>query len=157
MSSRRQRGVTLVELIVAIVIVSVGLAGVLAALSRTTVASANPMVVKQMTAIAEGMMEEIQLRQFEVAAPTEAALNGCARNHFNDVRDYHGYAQPVCDMAGNALPLAAQMTVAVNAVAAAAGDSITAGNLPAADAIIIDVTVTSAGQSHVLRGWRTRY
>jgi MSHA pilin protein MshD len=157
MSNRHQRGVTLVELIVAIVIVSVGLAGVLAALSRTTVTSANPMVIKQMTAVAEGMMEEIQLRSFTVEAPIEAPLNACARNHFNDVLDYHGYAQPVCDMSGTPLPLAGEMTVAVNAVIAGAGAPITAGALPPADAIVIDVTVTSGGQSHVLRGWRTRY
>ena len=50
-----QRGVTLVELIVAVVIISVALAGVLAAFNASVRGSADPMVSKQMTSIAEAL------------------------------------------------------------------------------------------------------
>ena len=56
---RRQRGVTLIELIVFIVIVSVGLVGILSVLNLTTRSSADPLIRKQMLAIAEGLLDEV--------------------------------------------------------------------------------------------------
>jgi len=61
---RRGRGVTLVELIVFMVLVGVAMAGVFAAFNTMTAASADPQVRKQMVAIAESLMEEIELRPF---------------------------------------------------------------------------------------------
>ena len=58
------RGVTLVELIVFIVIVGVAMAGLFAAFNTITAASADPQVRKQVLAIAESLMEEVQLMPF---------------------------------------------------------------------------------------------
>jgi MSHA pilin protein MshD len=65
------RGVTLVELIVFIVIVGVAMAGVFAAFNTITAASADPQVRKQMLAIAESLMEEIQLMPFTFCDPDD--------------------------------------------------------------------------------------
>jgi len=66
----RCRGVTLVELILAIVVIGVGLAGVLAAFQVAVRGSADPMIQKQMVAIAEEMVEEISLRPFAATSNT---------------------------------------------------------------------------------------
>jgi len=70
--SRRQRGLTLIELIVFIVIVSVALAGVLTVLNVTTSRSADPMIRKQMLAVAEAMLEEVMSQPFTFCAPSDA-------------------------------------------------------------------------------------
>src|SRR5262245_66021056 len=80
---RNSRGVSLVELIVFVVVVSVGVAGVLLALNMSTRASADPLVQKQALAVAEAILEEVQLRPLTYCDPDDAnaatALNaaGC--------------------------------------------------------------------------------
>jgi MSHA pilin protein MshD len=62
---------TLIELIVFIVIVSVALAGVLTVLNVTTKSSADPMIRKQMLAIAEALLEEVQAQSFTWCDPND--------------------------------------------------------------------------------------
>jgi MSHA pilin protein MshD len=59
-----QAGISLIELIMFMVIISVGLAGILSVMTITTRASADPMLRKQAIAIAESLLEEIQLQPF---------------------------------------------------------------------------------------------
>jgi len=66
-----QSGVSLVELIVFIVIVSVAVAGVLTALNLATRASADPLVKKQALALAEALLEEIELMPFTYCDPND--------------------------------------------------------------------------------------
>ena len=89
MSIKRQAGISLVELILFIVIVSVGLAGILSVMNLTTRHSADPMVRKQALAAAESLMEEIALKNFSDPDGSEA---GETRPSFDDVDDYHGYS-----------------------------------------------------------------
>jgi MSHA pilin protein MshD len=56
-----QRGISLIELIMFIVIVSVALAGILLVMNVTARSSADPLIHKQALAIAESMLEEIEL------------------------------------------------------------------------------------------------
>jgi MSHA pilin protein MshD len=72
MSTRRprQRGVTLIELIVFIVIVSVAVVGVLQALRMSSANSADPLRRKQALMIAESLLEEVQLAKFTYCDPT---------------------------------------------------------------------------------------
>ena len=60
-TKRAQSGLTLIELIFFIVIVGGALAGVLSVLNVTTKSSADPLVRKTMLAIAQALMEEVQL------------------------------------------------------------------------------------------------
>lgn len=153
MSSRPQRGFTLVEMIIAMVIVSVGLAGVLAVLSRTGAQSADPMVTKQVTALAEGMMEEIMLKPVKGPGTAIPAGAGCMRTDFDEIRDYNGYDQPVCDITGN--PGVAGYRINVS-VANASGNAL-AETVPDTEAVRIKVTVTHGTTSHALVGWRYSY
>jgi MSHA pilin protein MshD len=68
---RAERGVSLVELIVFIVVVSTAVAVVLGALNMATRASADPMIQKQALAIAEALLEEVQLQPFTYCDPDD--------------------------------------------------------------------------------------
>lgn len=69
---RHGQGISMVELIMFIVIVSVGIAGILYVLNITTKHSADPQRRKQALAIAEALMEEIQGSRFTFCDPTDA-------------------------------------------------------------------------------------
>lgn len=66
-----QRGISLVELIMFIVIVGVALAGILLVLNVTTKGSADPLVHKQALAIAESLLEEVELMPFTFCDPDD--------------------------------------------------------------------------------------
>ncbi|MDL2353622.1 MAG: type II secretion system protein [Pseudomonadota bacterium] len=74
----RQRGVTLIELVLFIVIVSVAVAGVLAALRVGTASSADPLRRKQALMIAEGLLEEVQLAKYSFCDPTSDNADSAA-------------------------------------------------------------------------------
>lgn len=83
MSSSRQRGLSLVEVVVFIVVLGIGLAGMAVVYNQLTLASVDPVVRKQAVAIANSLMEEIQLRPFTFCDPddalvfTETSATGC--------------------------------------------------------------------------------
>lgn len=69
---RLERGVTLVELIIFIVIISSAVAGVLMTLQMGARSSADPMIQKQALAIAEALLEEVQLQPFTYCDPDDS-------------------------------------------------------------------------------------
>jgi MSHA pilin protein MshD len=68
---RTQSGISFIELVMFIVIVSVGVAGILSVMTITTRSSADPLVRKQAIAVAESLLEEIELRPFTICDPTD--------------------------------------------------------------------------------------
>lgn len=68
----RQRGISLIELIMFIVIISVALAGILLVMNTTNKSSADPLVTKQALAIAESLLEEVELQPFTYCEPDDA-------------------------------------------------------------------------------------
>lgn len=144
---RRVRGFTLVEMVLAIVVLGVGLAGVLLAYSTAVRGSADPLLHEQMLAVAETLMEEVLLKPY--AAAPNAAPAGCARDTYNDIGDYNGYSSvgQICAVDGTAIPALAGYSVNV-AVAAGALSGVGAARR-------ITVTVSRGGDSLVLTGWRT--
>jgi len=150
---------TLIELIVAIVIIGIGLAGVLVTFTTTVRHSADPMIRKQMSAIADEMMEEILLKPFAVTAPNPP-FAGCARLTYNDVRDYNGYASVnICDIDGNTVVSGYGVSVSVSPPAASpvSLSGVAAIAVPATDQLTIRVNVTHGSESYSLTGWRTCY
>lgn len=71
LAGARQRGVTLIELILFIMIVGVALGGILTVMNLTTRGSADPMRAKQALIIAEGVLEEVQQAKFSYCDPAD--------------------------------------------------------------------------------------
>lgn len=69
----KQRGISLIELIIFIVVVSVALAGILRVMNVTGKSSADPLIHKQSLAIAEALLEEIELMPFTFCDPDDPA------------------------------------------------------------------------------------
>jgi len=148
--SLHQRGLTLIELIVFIVVVGIGVIGILSVLIQTTMKSADPIVRKQAIAVAEAMLEEVLLKDF--ANPT-GGYTGGDRTRFDDVSDYNGFSQiGVTNVLGDAAPGLGTYTVVVTV----AGSADLSG-IGSADAKKITVTVTGSGETYILAGYRTKY
>jgi MSHA pilin protein MshD len=145
----RQRGFTLLEMVIAIVVLGVGLAGVLAAFATVGRGSADAAIAQQMLAIAEEMLEEVQLKPYTTAANT--ARIDCERVNFNDTLDYDGYATSgrICTIDGNTIPSLPGYSVQVSVQAASLGGVGAARR--------ISVTVSRGNDSITLVGWRTDY
>lgn len=75
LSAERQRGLSLIELVMAIMIISVSVAGVLMVFGNTVRNSADPMVRKQAVAIAESMLNEVLAQPFTFCDPQDPANN----------------------------------------------------------------------------------
>ena len=158
------RGATLVELVIAIAIIGIAVAGVLQVMTITTSHSADPMVREQAQLIAEAYMEEILLKPFidpntsRVCTPATVG-----RTNFNKVCDYNGVNDVGArNQFGTAIPALSSYTVAVTVTSAGAVlDSISNAAPPAAGVIRllrIDITVTGAGGTSIpLTGYRTDY
>lgn len=143
----RARGVTLVELIVAIVIIGVALAGVLMVFIRNTSASADPLVWHQATAIAEAYLEEALTKNFTVGP-------GNTRPTYDDVLDYNFTDVGARDQSGTAIAGLEGYTVQMLAAAEALN------GIPNTDAIRVTVTVTPQALVSavvIISGYRTNY
>lgn len=151
MRFRRERGVTLIELIVSIVVIAIAIGGVMGVLSQSVGRSADAMVMSQAVAIAEAYLEEITLRPF---ADPDGVDGEALRTDFDDVDDYNGLVDVGArDQFGNAPAALAGYTVAVTVTPTSALTSV-----PSADAERVDVTVTYPPNVVVaLSGYRTRY
>ena len=145
-SNTRQAGFTLVEMIIAIVIIGVGLAGLLTAFNTNARASGDPIVHKQMLAIAEESLEEILLKPFAIigSAPGNTLAScgsaAAARSTFDDIRDYAGYATTgICDIDGDAVAGLDSYNLAGTGASTA---SLSDGSTAVASGNTIKVTVT---------------
>ncbi len=94
------RGVTLVELVIALVITSIAVTGVLLAFTQTVASSADPMIDAQALAVAEAYMDEILAKP---VAGTAGCTNGVPRASCGTVGAYDGLAGAPADQFGTAI------------------------------------------------------
>lgn len=175
----RQSGLSLIELIVFIVIVGVGLAGITVTYNTVVMHSADPMVRKQALAIAESMLLEIEHQPFtwcdpndanattaisaatcatdnqsNLAGPTPAGeKRGNAAKPFDNVADYGNYDHAAEDILGNNDFADYQVTVAITD----AGGVAPFAAIPAGAMLRVTVTVVGRGETITLVGYRARY
>lgn len=155
---RRQGGLGLVEMVVSIVIISVAVAGVLLTFATTVRRSADPQLVEQGYAVAEGYLAEILLHP--VSDPTGGETGGAeageTRDLYDDVQDYAGLLElPPRDQTGAVLAGLPGYQVAVS-VSPSAALGPAGAPVPAGDAWRVDVRVTYGSLIDItLSGYRS--
>jgi MSHA pilin protein MshD len=151
MTIHRQSGATLIELVIAIVIIAIAAGAVLMALSTSLTHSADPMIRHQAVAIAEAYLEEISLKSF---ADPDGVDGEASRDLYDDVDDYNGlvdngarnqFDAAIADLSG--------YTVSVNVSASSALPSIASTDL-----FLISVTVSHASNVNInVSGYRANF
>ncbi|MDP3419908.1 MAG: type II secretion system protein [Thiobacillus sp.] len=172
-----ERGLSLIELLVFIVVVGIAVTGVVSVFSFNTRSSADPMVRKQALAIAESLLEEVLAKPYTYCDPDDAnvetasGFGDCAVREdtmgpeagetrdpgvppFDNVNDYDGFSMnPIVDLSGAPVTGLAGYTSTVQVQPAGAFNGI-----PAGETLLVTVTVTAPGNLGVsLSGYRTRY
>lgn len=149
-TTERQRGVTLIELIVFIVIVGAAIAGVLAVFNQVTKSSADPLIRKQAIAVAESLMEE--LRSAYYSCPPGATcntVNTTNRAEPHALDDYNGFAMSgILAIDGTAITHLAGYDASIGVVDAA---------LNGRNGKRITITASRGAESVTLEGWRGQY
>jgi MSHA pilin protein MshD len=147
----RHRGVTLIELVIAITVVAIAVTTIMAAISAIALRSADAMIQQQAIAIAQAYLDEIQQRW--VVDPNGSPPN-TGRGSWDLVDQYNGLVDVGAhDQFGNAIAALSAYTVSVSTTQSSALTGV-----PAAAARRVDVTVTySPNGSVTLSGYRTNY
>jgi len=143
-----QVGVTLVELILSMVIISIALTGVFTVMNLTVRHSADPIIQHQAVSIAESYLEEILLQSY--VNPT-GGYTGVDRSQFDDVDDYNGLSDTgVQDSLGNSVTILANYNVSVLvSTPVTLNDGVLAKK--------ITVSVSGMGNNLKLIGYRINY
>lgn len=151
----KQRGISLIELIMFIVIVSVALAGILLVMNVTTKSSADPLIHKQALAIAESLLEEIELQDFiSVSGVTNAVTQANRAAEYHIVGDYNAFATTGIFPVSGVAAIAGLENYNTNVTVANAA----LGGIAAGSAVQITVTVTDPqGNDIQISGYRTAY
>lgn len=147
---RRPRGFTLIEALIAMVVLAAAATGVLLIFANATAESADPQVRAQARAVAEAYMDEILLQPYEDPDDSETGSDeGESRSGYDDVWDYDALgSQSPTDMFGNAISGLGDYTVTVTISGSYPGDPATAR---------VRVQHTSERVDYTLQGERHDY
>jgi MSHA pilin protein MshD len=148
----RHRGVTLIELVVAITIVAIAVTTILGAFAAVATRSADAMMQQQAIAIGEAYLSEILQRWVVDPNPTTPPNTG--RASWDLVDQYNGLVDVGAhDQFGNAIASLSSYTVSVGT-----SQSSALAGVPAAAARRVDITVSyPPSASVILSGYRTSY
>ncbi len=155
LSLKNSRGFTLIEMVIAIVVLAAGVSGILFSFTANIGKSADPMILQQGIIIAQGYLEEAMLKPYndpdgETGTCEEGVGN---RIQFDDVNDYNCINDAGArDQFGGSLAGLANYNIAI------AVNTVNIGT-PAVASRRINVTVThtSANINLVLTAYRTSY
>ena len=145
---RHPRGLTLVELIVALALASVLLGSLWSAWTLMGRASADPLVARQQLAIAHSLLREIELQPLTGAT----AVGTPGRTGYAGVTDYNGLTMNgITDVEGHAVSGLAAYGATVSVTNQALN------GVPAASGYWITVTVTGPDSRALVLGlWRSK-
>jgi MSHA pilin protein MshD len=187
MCTTDQRGLSLIELLVFIVVVGIAVSGVLSVYSLNARSSADPMVQKQALAIAESLLEEVLAKPYTYCDPDDANVESagsyadCATmpedimgpetagtaetryanlTPFDNVNDYHDFSMAVIEdlTTGTAVPGLGGYSATIQVQPVADFNGIVPVVPGDNETLLVTVTVTAPGNHSVsLSGYRTRY
>jgi MSHA pilin protein MshD len=161
----RRRGVTLVEVIMFILIISVAVVSILHLLGLAVARSGDPLVRRQSLAVAESLIQEIDAQPYaqkdpynpngpdDGLGPEPGESRGGGSLPFDNPNDYAGYAENgIVTPDGSAIAGLESYSASVTAVQQAMG------TVPASDGLLVTVTVTGPGGEPItLTTFRARY
>ena len=153
MNKSQQRGFTLIELIIYIVVIVFGLAGILSIMNVVVRNSTDPMVRKQAIVLAESILEEIL--QKEYSDPDGEPNPNITRATISNVDDYNGKTETLFNSISGAggWPVALDgYLVSIAVIATTLGNANSSVQAK-------KITVTVNGRGHVisLTGYRADY
>lgn len=176
MNYSHHNGVTLIELVIAIVVIGIGLAALLATIINMTARSADPVVQQQAVAIAQSYMEEILSQpfcdpnDFSINCSTDCVASACGacsgstapgggaevRASYDDVCDYNSINnEPASDING---PIASLSAYTVNVTVDDTGVDLNGLLSNSGQVVRIDVDVThNNGLTTTLSGYKTNF
>jgi MSHA pilin protein MshD len=151
-----QSGISLIELIVFIIIVSTSIVGILSVMNVTVKSSADPMVRKQAIAMAEAIMDEVLAKDY---APNSGFagpdVSPCPnRPLYDDVDDYNCFSGGAAVITGTNTLGATAISTLANYKATVTVATVTVGGIAMKK---ITVTVTDGAQTIQLFGYRGSY
>jgi MSHA pilin protein MshD len=144
MNRRKHRGFTLIEVIIFIVVVGAGMAGILAVSTNVVKSSADPMVRKQAMALADSILEEILQKEYQDPDGLPNVVES-GRDTNDDVDDYDGKTQTIFADWPSTLN---SYTVAIVV------SPTTLGTIAAKK---VSVTVSGGSNAIIMTGYRTAY
>jgi len=149
-NEHNQRGATLVEVVISIVVIAIAVSAVLGLLSTSVGRSADALIVTQGVSVANAYLEEISLKPF---TDPDGIDGEALRVDFDDVDDYNGLVDAgAADQFGNPIAGLGGYTVSVAVTPSAALPGV-----PAGDALLIEVRVQFAPYvDYTLSSYRTR-
>ena len=186
-AKRHDSGYTLIELIIAMIVIGIALAGIFSAINYSIQHSGDPVVKKQALAVAEALLEEIELMPFTLcdpndpAAPTATTTANCtyvemlgpetiggqtetrysATVPFDNVNDYNGFSMAsgaIMDITNTNLGLSGYAASVTVVNHALNGIGATNASLTPSTALLITVTVTGPMSTTVqLQSYRSQY
>jgi MSHA pilin protein MshD len=153
-----QRGVSMIELIMFIVIISIAVAGILLVMNKVTGHSADTLVRKQALAVAESLLEEIELQSMSGVGCVGTLGVNASRTGAGSVCDYNGYSTTagILDFSTNAA-VAGLTGYNVNPAVTVVPTTALWGGIPAGSAVVITVSVTGPGGQIDLTGYKAAY
>jgi len=180
--STDERGLSLIELLVFIVVVGIAVTGVLSVFSLNARTSADPVVQKQALAIADSLLEEVLAKPYTYCDPDDANVEtasspadcavpetamtrefgesrGSNLTPLDNVNDYNGLSLPViADPDGNNVPNLNGYSANVQVLPVTNFNGIVPAVPGDNETLLVTVTVTGPGNHSVtLSGYRTRY
>ena len=145
MTNRPQAGFTLIELVVFMIVVSIGVVGILSVMNTVVKSSADPMVRKQAAALADSILEEILLKPYQDPDGLPNIVES-GRDTYDDVDDYNGLNQTTFTDLPTTL---SAYVIGIVVTAPAAVNGITMKK--------IVVTVTGGSEVISMTGYRANY
>jgi MSHA pilin protein MshD len=153
---KAQRGLTLVELVISIVVAGIAVTGTVLAMNMSTAHSADPMLEHQASAIGEAYLEEILLKEYAdpdtgIICPAPEA----SRDLYDNVCDYAGLDElGARTQDGTPVPGLGAYRVRAGVDSAATLNGLTGS----AQVLRVDVRVTHTSRVDLtLSGYRTNY
>lgn len=149
-----QKGMTLIEMVIAIAVAGIAIAGLAAAFSNVAGRTADPMIQAQAQIATEALMDEILLRPFnDPGTGSTCAAIPANRSDFDDVCDYRGYStNGVFDPEGNPVDGLGNYQVSVSVTASGVA------GVSSANSFLVTVTTRSPLDADiVLSAYRMNY